>query len=108
MIYRFTCKAAADLIVTGSIGDQMMRIIGKEPAVAGILTVAAMPAAIQALAEAVAQDSGHRMQVVPAAAESDTPFQDEDDGVGLHQRAWPLQEMMRRAHDEGEPITWSV
>jgi hypothetical protein len=108
MIYRFISKAAGDLIVTGPVGDQMLRIIGKEPAVAGILSVASMPAAIKALAEAVAQDDGHRTQAVAAAAESDAPFQDAGGGVSLRQRTWPLQEMMRRAQDDGEPIVWSV
>lgn len=106
MIYRFISKAAADLIVTGPVGDQMLRIIGKEPAVAGILSVAAMPAAIEALAEAVAQDDGHRIPAVLAAAEGDTSVR--SSGISLRQRTWPLQEMLRRAQAEDEPIVWSV
>lgn len=109
MIYRFTCKAAADLIVTGPIGDHILRIIGKDPAPTGILSVAAMPAAMQALAQAIAQDSEPRMQAAPVDSASRTPTQDEDDEVvSLRQRAWPIQEMMRRARDEDEPIVWSA
>lgn len=106
MIYRFISKAASDLIVTGPVGDQMLRIIGKEPAVAGILSVAAMPAAIEALAEAVAQDDGCRISAAPVAAECDAPAGSH--GVSLRARAWPLQEMLRRAQAEDEPIVWSV
>jgi len=106
MIYRFISKAAGDLIVTGPVGDQMLRIIGKEPAVAGILNVTAMPAALQALAEAVAHDDGYQIPAVLAAAESDTSVR--KSGVSLRQRTWPLQEMIRRAQDEEEPIVWSV
>lgn len=107
MIYRFTCKAAGDVIVPGSFGDQLLRIIGKEPSATGILAVAAMPAALQALAKAIVQDGRHRLQTTPIDPGRRSAFQDEDEEVSLRQRVWPIQEMLQRAIDDDEPVVWS-
>jgi hypothetical protein len=94
MIYKFKSKAAGDVIMLQPHGDQLMRLIGREPAAKGIIEIAAMPAAIRALQEAAAQ----------AQPASDG----EGGGVGLKQRVWPLIEMMKRSHAAGEPIVWGV
>ena len=36
MIYKFRCKAAGDVIMLGPNGDQMLRLLGREPAAKGI------------------------------------------------------------------------
>jgi acetolactate synthase-1/2/3 large subunit len=48
MIYKFKSKAAGDLIMLAPHGDQILRILGKEPSAQGIFDVADMPAAIAA------------------------------------------------------------
>ena len=60
MIYKFKSKAAGDLIMMGPSGDQVLRIIGKEPAAQGIIEPAVMPAAMAAIERAVAQDEEAR------------------------------------------------
>lgn len=101
MIYKFKSKATGDLIMLGPDGDQVMRVIGREPQPKGIVEVAAMPGVIGALEAAV-------------AAEAAQAADDEDDGgrgarkVSLRQRVWPLVEMLRRAHAAGEPVVWGV
>ena len=55
MIYKFKSKAAGDVIMLGPNGDQMLRLLGREPAAKGIIEVADMAAAIAALQEAAAQ-----------------------------------------------------
>ena len=107
MIYVFKCKATGDLTMTGPSGDQLLRIVGKEPAAKGIIEPAAMPAAIAAIEAAIAQEQSQPRQSAkgPAAeglAESD------DEPVTLRQRAWPLLEMIRRAHADDEAIVWGV
>jgi hypothetical protein len=95
MIYKFKSKAAGDVIMLQPHGEQLLRLIGREPAPKGIIEVPDMPAAIRAL-----QD---------AAAQGDTP--DDANGervVGLKQRLWPMIEMMKRTHAAGEPIVWGV
>ena len=105
MIYKFKSKAAADLLMTGPIGDRLLTLIGKEPGPKGIIEAAEMPAAMRAIETAVGAES-------PRGANDD-----EDDGgapgqvpdhVSLRQRVWPMVEMMKRAHAAGEPIVWGV
>jgi riboflavin synthase len=101
MIYKFKSKACGDVIMLGASGDQMLRIIGKEPAAQGIIEVAVMPLAMVAIERAVAADEAAR-------AQNDASQPPPRDGVRLHQRAWPLLEMMKRAHAAGNDIVWGV
>ncbi len=108
-LYKFKSKVASDVIMMGPGGDQVLKIIGKEPAAQGIIEPGAMPAAMQAIEQAVTADEAARK------AAKDDDDQDEHeakpakgDGVSLRQRAWPLLEMMKRSHAAGESIVWGV
>jgi hypothetical protein len=107
MIYKFKSKAASDVIMMAPGGDQVLRLIGREPSAKGIIESAVMPAAMNALEQAILADE--------AAASKDSEKDDKDEpsssrreGVSLRQRAWPLLEMMKRAHGAGEDIVWGV
>jgi len=108
MMYTIKCKAAGDLIMTQADGDQLLQIIGKTPAAEGIIEVAAVSAAIQALENAVAREqaNGHQAGKQASTQPDDTPA--EGEVVELHQRIWPLVEMLKRARDEREVIVWGV
>jgi hypothetical protein len=107
MIYKFKSKAAGDLIMMGPTGDQVLRLIGKEPAPKGIIEPASMPAAMAAIERAVADEEAARAKAEQEAqAEGRTPGPRE--GVSLRQRAWPMIEMMKRAHAAGKEIVWGV
>jgi hypothetical protein len=95
MIYKFRSKAAGDVIMLQPHGEQLLRLLGREPAAKGIIEVADMPAAIRTLQDAAAQGD------MPADADGER-------GVGLKQRVWPMIEMMKRTHAAGEPIVWGV
>ena len=99
MIYKFKSKAAADLIMLGPNGDQLLRLIGREPDAKGILEPQVMFAAIADLQQAIAAEEAQR-----AGDEKPLPA----DRVGLRQRVWPMIEMMKRAQAAGEPIVWGV
>jgi Domain of unknown function (DUF1840) len=101
MLYKFKSKAAGDVIMLAPNGDQVMRLVGREPAAKGIFEVAHMPQLIAALEQAVAADEAARKQ------DSDEP-QVKGDGVSLRQRVWPLVEMLRRCHAAKEVITWGA
>lgn len=106
MIYKFKSKATADVIMLGPNGDQVLRVLGREPSPKGILEVDAMPAAMAALQKAIADEEA-------ASRGQDDPDEDGDDKatpttVSLRQRAWPLLEMIRQSHAAGEPIVWGV
>ncbi len=107
MLYKFKSKAAGDLIMMGPSGDQVLRIIGKEPAAKGIIEPPAMPAAMAAIERAVAEEEAARARAEQEAqAEGRTLAPRE--GVSLRQRAWPMIEMMKRAHAAGKEIVWGV
>jgi hypothetical protein len=102
MIYKFKSKASGDVIMLGKNGDQVLRLIGREPAAKGIIEVEAMPAAIAALEAAVRADAG---AAEAAHADEDAPAAVE---VALHQRVWPVIDMLQRCLKAGEPVVWGV
>ncbi len=85
----------------GANGDQVMRLVGREPAAKGIFEVAHMQQLLAALERAVAADEAARKP------DSDEPPA-KGDGVSLRQRVWPLVEMLRRCHAAKEVITWGT
>lgn len=106
MIYKFKSKAAGDVIMMGPTGDKVLGLIGKSASAQGIIEPAQMPAAIQALADAISADDAAR----EAAGQDGEPAPSGDarDPISLRQRAWPLVEMMKRAQAADAPITWGV
>jgi hypothetical protein len=111
MIYKFRSKATGDVLMLGPQGDQCLRILGREPAVRGILEPAAMDAALQALQQAVAEDERLRQGEGPGdvSVEQEAAAQAAGrDPVSLHRRLWPMVEMIRRAQAAGEPIVWGA
>ena len=97
MIYKFKSPATGDLIMLKPQGDEMLRLLGREPAAQGIIEAQAMPAALAALQAAIA--------AAPKPGEST----DEDSpAVGLRQRLWPMVEMLRRAQAAGASVVWGV
>ncbi|MDQ6639203.1 MAG: DUF1840 domain-containing protein [Pseudomonadota bacterium] len=102
-MYRFKSKAAGDLIMMAPVGDQILRIVGREPAPQGIIEVAALAQAIKALEQAIA---------AAELARADVRNVDDAAGgaraIGLQQRAWPMLEMMRRSLAERADIVWGV
>lgn len=106
MIYKFKSKAAGDVIMLGPTGDKVLALIGKDKTPQGIIEPAQMPAAIQALADAVAADDAARAAGKEQAG-GDEPAGSRD-AISLRQRAWPLVELLKRAHAANEPVTWGV
>jgi hypothetical protein len=101
MISKFKSKGTGDLIMLGPQGDQMLRLLGREPAGQGIIEPAAMAGAIAALEAAIAADEAARR-------ESGIEEDDAKQGISLRRRLWPMVEMLRRCQAEGHPIVWGV
>ena len=106
MIYKFKSKATGDVIMLQPHGDQVLRVLGKEPSAKGIIEVAAMPAFIAAIESAINAGELARERAVAQAAEEGARLPPRD--ISLRQRAWPLVEMMRRAHAAQHEIVWGV
>ena len=107
MLYKFRSKAAGDVIMLGPNGDQVMRLVGREPAARGIFEVEAMPGLIAALQAAVAADEAQREGQAAGDAAA-VPATGRGDAVSLRQRAWPLVEMLRRSLAAREVIVWGT
>ena len=112
MLYKFKSKATADLIMLEANGKQILRIIGKEPAPKGIVEVAEMPEAIEALHRAVQQEEDALAQIKAQKAqdtdEAKSPATDREQAVSLRQRATPFIEMLQRAHKAGKDLVWGA
>ena len=109
MLYKFKSKAAGDVIMLQANGEQILRIIGKEPGPKGIVLPEQMPAAIAALEQVIAQGQ----QAAQPAADDGAPHDKDDDTpaadrVSLRQRAAPFIDMLRRCHQADKEIVWGV
>ncbi len=107
MLYKFKSKDSADVIMLGAAGDQLLGVLGRAPSAQGIVEVSDMPAAMAALERAIADDEAAWAQV-QADAKADAKPAPARHGVTLRQRAWPLLEMMRRAHAHQHQVMWGV
>jgi hypothetical protein len=90
--------------MTQVVAEEVLRVIGKEPAAQGIIVPDQMPAAIAALREA-AQKS--RTTPAPAAGSDD-----QDDApqhrVSLAQRIVPFVELLERSLAAQREVTWGL
>ena len=105
MIYKFKSSATGDVIMLGPQGDQLLRLLGREPAAKGIIETAAIPAALQALQAAIA---GAESPASKAADEAPADSANDAQAVGLRQRLWPMVEMLRRAQAADAAVVWGV
>ena len=107
MIYKFKSKAAADVIMMGDSGDQILRLLGREPSSKGIVEHAALTAAISTLELAVAQDEAAFAHAQAEAEAAGEPIPRRE-GISLRQRAWPLLELMRHSLKAQQDVVWGV
>ena len=107
MIYKFKSKAGSDVIMLSAHGDQMLTLLGREPSAKGLIDVPALATAITALEQAVAADEAAFAKALAEAEAANLPLPRRS-GVSLHQRAWPLIELMRRSQKAGQPLVWGV
>ena len=107
MLYKFKSKDSADVIMMGPAGDHLMKILGRSPSAKGIFEVADLPAAMAAIERAIADDETAWAQFVAETQAEGKPVPLRN-GVSLRQRAWPLMEMMRRAHQHEHQVMWGV
>jgi hypothetical protein len=106
MIYKFKSKSSGDVIMLGPTGDQVLRVLGREPAPKGIFEAAALPRAMRSLEAAIVAEEAARAQAEREAAAEGRALAPRD--IGLRQRVWPLVEMMKRAHAAEHDIVWGV
>ena len=106
MLIVFKSAASGELITFEKNAREMLDVLGKDRDEGkGIVTVDQLPAAIDRLKQAIAEDSARHA----AAPDDETPAASEaGDGVSFHQRAVPLLDMLERALKDAVPVTWGV
>ncbi len=112
MLYKFKSKATGDLIMLEPQGQQILKLIGKEPGAKGIILPGEMLEAIEALHTAVEQEA-LAYQAAKDAANQDSEYDapaaaDGPRGISLKQRVVPFIDMLRRAHAEDKEVVWGV
>ena len=107
MLYKFRSKAAADVIMMGPAGDQLLRLLGREPSASGIFQAEQLPSAIADLERAVAEDEAEFARLQMEAEERGEPIPQRQ-GISLRQRAWPVLELMRRSLAARQDVVWGV
>lgn len=106
MLYKFKSRAAADLVMLETVGRRLQELLGREPADKGIFEADDLPVLMQRLEQAIEQEEAMLEEAErEAKAQGQTIRRPE---VSLRQRLWPMREMMRRSHAEGQPIVWGV
>ncbi len=106
-LYRFKSRETGDLVMLEPHGKRILEIIGKDPSAAGVILPQQMPAAEQALRDAVAlEETNQQRQCEEAKAEGDPP--PEFDSVSLRLRSTPFIEMMQRCEKAGVEMVWGV
>ncbi len=107
MLYRFKCKATGDVVMLEPNGKQVLEILGKDPAGPGIILLEQMPAAIQALRDAVFEEECEfeRLKQEALAKEEDMP---DPDRVSLRTRVTPFIDMLNHCMREGCEVVWGV
>jgi len=107
MLYEFRSKATGTVVMTQTVAERLLAIVGKAPGPKGIFIPAEMPAAIAALEAAVAAERAQ-----PRAADDgggdEAESRDPSRAVTLAQRAWPLIDMLKTALAAEREITWGV
>ena len=104
MLYEFKSKAGGTVVMTQPVAEQLLEIIGKAPAPAGVFEPAQMREAVRKLQAAVAaepapspEDDDTQEAVAPMARK-----------VSLRQRAWPLLDLFKAAIAAEQRVTWGV
>ncbi len=104
MLYEFKSKAGGTVVMTQPTAEQLLGIIGKAPAPAGVFEPTHLPEAVRKL---------------QAAVDAEAPPTPEDDDaheavapmarpVSLRQRAWPLMDLFKAAIAARQRVTWGV
>ena len=94
MLYKFKSKETGDLIMLEPDAKRLLKIMGREDQIKGILLADQIPAAIEALDRAIKQE------------ESDGPLDPKI--VSLRQRSQPMLKMLQTCMRKSVDVVWGV
>ncbi|MDR0478663.1 MAG: DUF1840 domain-containing protein [Burkholderiaceae bacterium] len=104
MLYKFKSPVAADVIMLQPNAEELLKIIGKTPGMAGIVTAAQAPAAIAALHAEIAR----REAKSESGNDASVSAHDEDQIISLRHRAMPFIDLLECSSAAGKDVVWGV
>ena len=107
MLYKFTSKAAGDLLLLEPQGKVFLQTIGKTPGPRGIISPEEIPAAIEALQQAVVREEAEQAQALADALALAQPAP-RFEAIRLRQRFKPVVDMLQRCQKANQPVVWGV
>jgi hypothetical protein len=106
-LYRFKSRETGDLVMLQPDGEHILEIIGKDPSGAGVILPQQMPAAVQALRDAVVLEEATQKRLrEEAQAQGEPP--PEFPKVSLRLRSVPFIEMLQRCEKAQVEVVWGV
>jgi len=106
MMVTFRSSAAPDIVMLRDLALYLLGLVGKGLDVRGVISTDELPGAIARLEQAIRDDAARE-----SAHERSTQALRTEPALhagGLAQRAWPLLDMMRAAHEQGGHVMWGV
>ncbi|WP_105133052.1 DUF1840 domain-containing protein [Burkholderia sp. BE12] len=106
MLITFRSSAAPDIVMLRDLAQYLLGLVGKGLDIRGVISTDELPGAIARLEQAVKDDAARER----AHEYSTLGLRDgaSPHANGLAQRAWPLLDMMRAAHEQGRHVMWGV
>ena len=105
MLYKFKSRSEAELIMLQPDGDQLLVLLGKEPASQGIITVEQIPAAVAMLDVAIElHEQAQKYHPGDQPLESGLA----EGNVPLRHRAAPFIDLLQRSASAGNDVVWGV
>lgn len=118
MLVTFKTSAYSDITMFGTAATSLLRMMGQSGNVPGAILAGDIPAALDKLKKALAEQSDDTLVPAHEASEGagllgpdstgQPPIEDSDDvkPVPLATRATPLIELLEAAHAAGESVIW--
>lgn len=105
----FSSKATGNIQMLDAHGRALLAVIGREPGLRGVITPEQMPEVLATLEAAIAAERVRLTAPLPGdQAPKDPGEEDVPVAVNMGQRAFPLMEMLKRAHAANVPVLWNV
>lgn len=99
MLVRFDSKAGT-ITMFGDVGTKLLKMMGQSGSIPGAILAQDIPPAVQRLRQALGGESE------PSAAKK--AGDDGEPQVGMHQRAYPLIELLERAAQQNADVMWDT
>lgn len=100
MFVTFRCDAYEDVTLLGEVAIQLLHMMGHTGTIPSALMAKDVPSALAKLQQGISQHTSADLSNAKAYDE------EEDEGVSLSLRAWPLIQLLKHASLRGCDVLW--